>query len=97
MTPAERLAKSKPWRRPPRNKAEPRTPAWVCRVRERREALRLSLRDVAGAVRLSVTALHQIEHGGDPQLTTARRLADFFGATVEDLWPRRSPQRARAT
>lgn len=92
MTPAEKLSKAKPWRRDPRNKGSgaPRKVFWVCRIRDRREALRLSLRDVAGAVRLSVTALHQIEHGTDPQLTTARRLAEFFGCGVEELWPKRA-------
>jgi DNA-binding XRE family transcriptional regulator len=90
VTPAEKLAAKKPWRRPPRNKAPyKRRAVWVCRCREFREALRLSLRDVAAAVKLSVTALHQIEHGTDPMLETARRLADFYDLSVETLWPRR--------
>jgi DNA-binding XRE family transcriptional regulator len=88
MTPAEKLSAAKPWRRAPRNTTQsPRKASWACEVRARREALRLSLRDVAAAVKLSVTALHQIEHGTDPMLTTARRIAVFFGATTDELWP----------
>lgn len=88
-SPAEKMAAKKPWRREPRNKAAPRKAVWVCAIRERRESLRLSLRDVARGVGLSVTALHQIEHGSDPRLTTARRIAEFFGAATDDLWPRK--------
>ena len=87
MTPAEKLAKSKPWRREPRNKAR-RYGRWDCRVRAAREELRLSLRTVAEHLGYSVTALHQIEHGGDPMLSTARKIADFFGKPVEELWPK---------
>lgn len=88
MTPAEALASRKTWHRPKRNgPARSVKRIWHCRVREVREALHLSLRDVAKSIHLSITALFQIEHGGDPQLTTARRIATFFGWSVEDLWP----------
>jgi DNA-binding XRE family transcriptional regulator len=90
VTPTQKLAAKKTWHRPARNKtskARTRPVSWECRLREVRESLRLSLRDVAEAVKLSVTALHQIEHGTDPQLTTARKLATFFGRSVEMLWP----------
>jgi DNA-binding XRE family transcriptional regulator len=87
VTPAEQLAAAKPRKRQPRNVVAVRKRVWGCRVRGYRERLNLSLRDVARAVGLSVTALHQIEHGTDPQLTTARRLAVFFGCTEQELWP----------
>jgi len=86
MTPAERVAKAKMNHREPSNAKSVRNVVWVCRLREKRRALRLSLDDVAEAVGVSKTALHQIEHGTDPMLTTARRLAGFFGCAVEDLW-----------
>lgn len=86
-SPAEQLAAKKARKRAPRNKATPRNETWVCRVRDWREGMDLSLRDVAKAVGVSVTALHQIEHGTDPQLTTARKLSAFFRAPVEKLWP----------
>ncbi len=89
MTPAEKLAAKKPWRRPPRNKVAYRRIVWRSTVRETREALRISLRDVARACKMSVTALWQIEQGGDPMLSTAMKLAVFFGKTVEELWPRK--------
>lgn len=46
----------------------------------------LSMRDVAEAVGLSISSYFQIEHGGDPMLTTATRIAVFFGKSVDDLW-----------
>lgn len=89
MTPAELLAASKPRRRAKRNgpPAGPRTAVWAAAIRHRREALNLSMRDVAAAVGLSLPCYWSVEHGTDPMLTTARRIAAFFGATVEELWP----------
>lgn len=92
-TAAEILSAKKPWRRAPRNKTHPRNAVWKCRLTEIRESLRLSLRDVASAVGLSVTALWQVEKGTDPMLTTAVKLAEFFGKAVEELWPARSKKR----
>lgn len=88
MTPAQRLAETKKRKRQPRNSTTAkRRGAWVCRVRDKRNALDLSLRDVATAVGISYPGLHQIEHGGDPMLTTATKLAAFFGCTITELWP----------
>lgn len=89
MTPAEKLAARKPWRRRcPRNGTPLRKVVWTCRIREFREALRISMRDVAAAVGRSLAGLHVIEMGSDPMLTTARRLAEFFGKSIEELWPK---------
>lgn len=90
MTPAEQLAKSKQRKRSPRNTVAPRRPIWVCRLREMREALNLSLRDVADAVGMSNPGLWAVEHGGETSLTTATKLAEFFGCTIQDLWPERA-------
>ena len=89
MTPAEKLAARKPWRRQPRNGVAVRRTVWRCRLREVRESLRISLRDVAKECGFSVSALWQVEMGGDPMLTTARKLAAFFGKSVEELWPKK--------
>lgn len=86
MTPAEELSRNKPWRRPGRNNVPQRRKVWDCRVRACRELLRLSLRDVAMATSLSIAALWQVEMGGDVMLTTATKLAIFFGKTVAELW-----------
>lgn len=86
MTPAEKLSKVKPWRKPSAKGAKPPAPVWSCRIREHREKLRLSLRDVANGVGLSQTAVHQVEHGSDPMLTSAVALGKFFGVPVETLW-----------
>ena len=89
MTPAELLAAGKRRERPKRNgpATPPRKAVWAATLRARREALNLSMRDVAVAVGLSLPCYWAIEHGTDPMLTNARKLADFYGATVEELWP----------
>ncbi len=89
MTPAEKLSAAKPWRRSPRNKVSPRKRFWNTRLREVREELRISLKDVAKAVGMSVTAIWQLEMGTDPMLSTARKLASFYGMDVWVLWPSR--------
>lgn len=83
MTPAEQLSRSKPRRtRKPTN----HPCVWQCTVRDERERLRLSIRDVSEAVGLCTTAVWQIERGSDPQLTTAWKLAEFFGKPIAELW-----------
>lgn len=87
MTPAEKLAAAKPRKRPRRNVSE----KWEnvplkCTLRIIREKLNLSLRDVADAVGLSVSGMHAIEHGRDVQMTTALRLAEFYGVDVNEIW-----------
>jgi DNA-binding XRE family transcriptional regulator len=86
MTPAEKLAKRKPRKRPRRN-ASKLAPVLKCNLREIREALNLSLNVVAAALNLSVSGLFAIEHGRDTQMTTAKKLAKFYGKTLEEIWP----------
>ncbi len=92
-TPAERLAAKKPWRRPSRNGVTLHKKVWYCGLREVREELKISMRDVAKAVGLSLTAYWQIEHGTDPMLSNAVKLAAFFGKPVEELWSKRRATR----
>lgn len=87
MTPAEKLSRACPRQRAPRNTVPTRRKVWKCLIREMREAHHLSLRTTAEAVHLALSALHAIENGGDPQLTSARRIAVFFGCSTDDLWP----------
>lgn len=83
MTPAEKLSQSKPSKTlKPTN--HPRV--WRCAVRSERERLRLSLDEVAEAVGMSKCGLWQVERGSDPMLTTAWKLAAFFGMPIDDLW-----------
>lgn len=88
MTPAEKLAKLKPWRREPRNRAVyERKVSWPNNgLREIREALRLSLRDAAKAIGLSVNSYWHIENGGDLVLTNAVRIAAFYGKRTDEIW-----------
>jgi DNA-binding XRE family transcriptional regulator len=85
-SPAEILSKKKPWGRPPRNVKYLRKITWDCRLRELRVFLKLSIGDVADAVKLSKTAYWQLEQGTDPMLTTACRVAAFFGMDVQAIW-----------
>lgn len=91
MTPAEKVAKSKRRKRPKRNAPpKPQPQVWEPKLREIREELDLSLRDVADSCELSVAAYFRIEHGyADPCLSTARTIAAFFGRDVWELWPKR--------
>jgi DNA-binding XRE family transcriptional regulator len=83
LSPAERLAAKRPRRRAPRNGKTVRKLVWLCNLRDRRERLRLTLDAVAEAVKLSKTALWHLEQGTDPLLTTARKLAAFYGTTTD--------------
>lgn len=92
MTPAQKLAAKKPRFRSPPHKKPVRHAVWRCHLRRAREDAGLSLDDVATAVGLSKTGYWQVEQGRDPMLTTARKLATFFGATVEAMWPKQVPR-----
>lgn len=86
-TPAEKLAAVKQRKRPRRNASRiVRKHPLVCHVRAVRESLNLSMRDVALAIKMSIAGLHAIEHGGDVQMTTACKIAAFFGKTIDELW-----------
>lgn len=89
MTPAEKVASKKKPRRKSLSGNTQRPRKWVCKLREKREALGLSMRDVAEHTGYTVSTLFEIENGTDPQLTTAMKLAEFFGCMVNDLWPSR--------
>lgn len=98
MTPAEKLAKKKPWMRGKRNgPPHPRRVVWICRVREVRESLRISIKDVAKALGMSISGLWQIEMGSDPMLTTVRMLCAFFGKTEMELWPEKRRKASRGS
>jgi DNA-binding XRE family transcriptional regulator len=86
QTPAEKLAKRKSRARGPRNAKPPRNRVFAPKLRELREQLNLSIRDVAEAVGLSLSSYWEIEQGGDVCLTNALAIAKFFGVTVEAVW-----------
>lgn len=89
MTPAEKLSKSLNAPRDVRPARARRGPV-ACTMTERRQALGLSLRDVSGAVKMSVSSLHRLECGeASPRLTTALALGKFFGCEILELWPQR--------
>jgi DNA-binding XRE family transcriptional regulator len=84
MSPAEKLAKSKAKfpKKPPVVRR-----VWNCNLRELREALGLTQRDVAAAVGLSAAGYHQIETcGNDVCLSTCVKLSKFFGKPILEIW-----------
>lgn len=87
-SPAEKLADAKPRRSP--NRKPLRNAVWKSALRSVRDRLGLTLDDVATAVGMSKPGYWAVEQGGDPALTTARKLADFFGLPIETLWLERA-------
>lgn len=84
MTPAEKMAasrKKKPLR--------PLRAAGVhrCQLRNLRHELGLTIRDVAEGIEMSTAGFHAVESGADVRLTTMRKLAAFFGKTIDEIWP----------
>jgi DNA-binding XRE family transcriptional regulator len=84
-SPAKLLAAAKPVKVDCRPKINS-VPKWKCSIRKRRTVLGLHLTEVAKAVGLSDGVVSLLERGRDVRLTTAKRLADFFGCTIEELW-----------
>ena len=84
MAPAKQLAATKP---DVIKKADcTRKLPWQPQLKQLRETLKLSLDEVAEAVQLSKSALWELEQGGDPLLSTAARLAEFFGKPIAEIW-----------
>jgi putative transcriptional regulator len=60
----------------------------VNRVKEFRLAHKLTLSELSKQIELSKTALSMIENGHrNPSMKVAFKLADFFGVTIEELFP----------
>lgn len=87
LTPAEKTAKS--LHKKKKLTLSGRKVVWACSILAKRRGLSLTLRDIERHTGVSSAVLSTIEHGTDPQLTTARRIAEFFGCAVEELWPNR--------
>lgn len=88
-TPAEQLAAKKKRERKPRNKKPINEGPIICHAREKREALELTIRDVADAVEMTTSGYHQVEMGGNATMETAFKLCEFFGCKLDELWTER--------
>lgn len=90
MTPAEKLAKSKP-----KKFVKLRKTVHDCILYELRRELNLTIRDVSKATGLTAAGIHAIEHGSDPMLSTAFKLANFYGRKIEEIWEPRAELRTK--
>ena len=86
-TPAERLSAKKQRERPPRNTAKiKRNSPVICHARKFRNALNLSIRDVAGEIGMTQAGYHAIEHGGNVTMEYAFKICAFYGKNLTELW-----------
>lgn len=86
MTPAEKYARDKT-KNGKAVRPERRAAKWQCRLREYRERLNLTLRDLERATGVTNGTISNMEAGFETTLGNARAVADFFGATVYEIWP----------
>lgn len=70
----------------------PRKIVWETTLRAVRTRLNLTLRQVARDSGVSISAVCHAEHGTGISLEIARAIADYFGMTELDLWPRKIPK-----
>lgn len=59
---------------------------WNCKLLELRHRYGHTQKAVAEAVGIAASTLSILEAGGEPTLTTAYRLARFYGAEIEAIW-----------
>lgn len=87
LAPAEMLAKKlKTKAKDPGTKLL-RKRTWNCTINKRRELLGLTLQQIGRATGVSPAILSNISNGTDLRLTTAVKIAKFFGCFIEELWP----------
>lgn len=55
------------------------------KLNELRTTKKLSYRAAAAGIGISVSTLHEIEHGAMPRLNTAASMAKFYEVTLEEL------------
>lgn len=57
-----------------------------CILRDMRIAKNLKLIEVGKATGIDIATIARIEHGFDCSLSRAIKLAEFYGATVDNVW-----------
>lgn len=85
-TPAEELAAKKA-AKPAKVTPARQDGVLICKCRELRQSLKLTIADVVMATRISAAGYHAIEQGCETTITTARKLSVFFGMPIDELWP----------
>jgi len=88
MSPAEKMAERKAKMRAarPSQSRLVRKRVFACAARGRRRKLGLSIREVADAIGMTVSGLFEVEKGGNCELMTAVKLAQFFKCEITELF-----------
>lgn len=71
------------------HKGQGKPVVWHTLLADVRKSHGLTLKDVAIGARLSESLVFYAECGAEIKLGTARALADYFGKSIEELWPKR--------
>jgi transcriptional regulator with XRE-family HTH domain len=56
-------------------------------LRSERQNRGLTLREAAKEMDVDFTALQRAERGARPYPANAKKIADFYGVSVTDIWP----------
>lgn len=56
-------------------------------VKQYRQKAKLTLNDLAELSGIPVSTINDIEHGAEPRVATAIKLANALKVSVEQLWP----------
>ena len=86
MTPAEKLAAAMPKKN---GRVMRKRHRLRCTIRAKRKSLHLTIAAVADVCDEDFATVQRIEMGHDPRLSIARKLANFFGMTIDELWPKK--------
>ena len=60
-----------------------------------RKKLKLKLKDVAERADVSISRVHELQHGRNPSLQIARNIASAFDVSVDDVWPTKPPPKMK--
>jgi transcriptional regulator with XRE-family HTH domain len=71
---------------------DPAAPASAADLRRARRDRGLTVGDVARGADVDLRVVSRAERGIEPREANAKRIADFWGVAVSDLWPEPNPQ-----
>ena len=76
-----------PYRQAATVRGERQGKVWLSKLQEARIAKRMTLKQAAAGIKISISYLNRLEHGThDPTLSLAHRIAEFYEKSVSGLW-----------